>query len=421
MFIKIQKAIQKLAKLCMFALVLFAYITLENEIPSNINVVAGKTQQFDFKVPVTLTAKSDEVEVFDNLAPKVQGDKVTIHANDICEISNVENESTTMVCKLFGILPVKEVSIQVVPEKAVMPGGVPIGIYVETDGVLALGSGAVTGADGVNKEPAANLIKSGDYICTVNGEEIETKEQLVDKVNRYGADKIDLCVRRNGEYIDVFVTPILSSEGNYKLGIWVRDDLAGIGTMTYISDDLSYAALGHGVNDADTSSLLEMKEGSLYQTAIVDIVKGENGTPGELTGVINYRDEYCLGSVTSNSEVGIFGKLEKMPVQMQEISSIPVGLKQEIELGEAEIICDFNGERKSYKIAIDEINYSETKEKREIVFEVTDEELLSVTGGIVQGMSGAPIIQNGKIIGAVTHVYINNPTKGYGIFIEEML
>ena len=405
----------------MFALVLFAYITLENEIPANRNVVAGKTQQFDFKVPVTLTAKSDEVEVFDNLAPKVQGDKVTIHANDICEISNVENESTTMVCKLFGILPVKEVSIQVVPEKAVMPGGVPIGIYVETDGVLALGSGAVTGADGVNKEPAANLIKSGDYICTVNGEEIETKEQLVDKVNRYGADKIDLCVRRNGEYIDVFVTPILSSEGNYKLGIWVRDDLAGIGTMTYISDDLSYAALGHGVNDADTSSLLEMKEGSLYQTAIVDIVKGENGTPGELTGVINYRDEYCLGSVTSNSEVGIFGKLEKMPVQMQEISSIPVGLKQEIELGEAEIICDFNGERKSYKIAIDEINYSETKEKREIVFEVTDEELLSVTGGIVQGMSGAPIIQNGKIIGAVTHVYINNPTKGYGIFIEEML
>ena len=421
MFFKIQRAIQKLAKLCMFGLVFFAYVTLENEIPSKINVVAGGTEQFDFKVPVTFTAKSDEAEVFDNLAPKMHGKEVTIHANDICEISNKENKNTTMVCKLFGVIPVKEVSIQVVPEKTVVPSGLPIGIYVETDGVLAIGTGHVTGADGIEKEPAANLIKSGDYICAVNGEEIETKEQLVDKVNPYGADKVDLYVRRNEEYFDVFVTPVLSNEGDYKIGVWVRDDLAGIGTMTCFSNDLSYVALGHGVNDADTSSLLEMKEGSLYQTTIVDIVKGENGTPGELTGVINYRGEYCLGSVTSNTEVGIAGKLDDIPAPMREISGIPVGLKQEIQTGEAQIISDFGGGRGTYQISIDEVNYSETKDKREIVFEVTDENLLSVTGGIVQGMSGAPIVQNGKIIGAVTHVYINDPTKGYGIFIEEML
>ncbi|MCF2641947.1 SpoIVB peptidase [Roseburia hominis] len=421
MLIKVQRAIQKMAKFGMFLLIFFSYYTLQNEIPSKINVVAGKTEQFDFKVPVTFSAKSDEAEVFDNLAPKMQGDEVTIHTNDVCKISNTCDESTTMVCKLFGVLPIKEVSLQVVPEQSVVPGGEPIGIYVQTDGVLAIGTGNVTGFDGVKKEPAASLIKSGDYICAVNGEEIETKEQLVEKVNQYGADKIDLYVRRNEEYIDVFVTPVLAKEGGYKLGIWVRDDLAGIGTMTYVSDDLSYAALGHGVNDADTSSLLEMKDGSLYQTTIVDIVKGENGTPGELTGVINYRKEYYLGSVTSNSEVGIAGKLDALPVSMQENKSIPVGLKQEIQPGDAEIICNLNGERKAYTILINEVNYSDTRDKREIVFTVTDEELLSATGGIVQGMSGAPIIQNGKIIGAVTHVYINDPTKGYGIFIEEML
>lgn len=240
-------------------------------------------------------------------------------------------------------------------------------------------------------------------------------------VNDCGTDKIDLGIRRKEEMIDVFVTPVLSEDGSYKLGIWVRDDLAGIGTMTYLTEELSYGALGHGVNDADTSSLLEMRDGSLYQTDIVDIVKGEHGTPGELTGVINYRKEYYLGSIGSNSEVGIRGKLEQVPVQLADVEPVSVGLKQEIEIGKADIVCELNGQRKNYEIAITEVNYSESKDKREIVFEVTDPELLAATGGIVQGMSGAPILQNGKIIGAVTHVYINNPTKGYGIFIEEML
>lgn len=421
MLAKIQKGIQKVAEAGFFALLFFAWYSLENEIPSEINVVAGEEEQFDFGVPVTMTAEEGAKDVFDNMAPKTDTEKITIHTEEVYQVSEQENSSCTMTCKLFGVIPVKEVDVSVVSKEELVPSGMPIGIYVETDGVLVIGTGSVSGTDGVSREPAASLVKSGDYICSVNGEEIETKEQLTEKVNRYGADKIDLGIRRNEEMIDVFVTPVLSEEGGYKLGIWVRDDLAGIGTMTYLTDDLSYAALGHGVNDADTSSLLEMKEGSLYQTDIVDIVKGEHGTPGELTGVINYRKEYCLGSINSNSEVGITGKLDQVPVQLSEVKSVPVGLKQEIEMGKANIICDLDGHRESYEIEISEVNYSETKDKREIVFEVTDPKLLDVTGGIVQGMSGAPILQNGKIIGAVTHVYINEPTKGYGIFIEEML
>lgn len=421
MLAKIQKLIQRAAAAGFLVLVFFAYFSLKNAIPGEINVVAGEEEQFNFDVPVTMTAKEGAEEVFDNLAPDIDGEEITINNDDVCQISEEEDSNAIMTCKLFGLIPVKDVAVNVVSEEELIPGGLPIGIYVKTDGVLIIGTGSVTDTDGVSKEPAASLVKSGDYICSVNGEAVETKEELMEKVNQYGADKIDLGIRRNEENIDVYVTPVLSEEGGYKLGIWVRDDLAGIGTMTYLTNDLAYGALGHGVNDADTSTLLEMSDGSLFQTTIIDIVKGENGTPGELTGVINYRSEYCLGSVTENTEEGITGQLNQIPALLQNVQSIPVGLKQEIEQGEASIICDLDGELKSYSISISEVNYSETQDKKEIVFQVTDPELIAATGGIVQGMSGAPIIQNGKIIGAVTHVYINDPTKGYGIFIEEML
>ena len=421
MLARIQKGIQKIAEAGFLALLIFAWSSLENEIPAEINVVAGEEGQFDFGVPVTMAAEEGVQDVFDNMAPESDDDEVLIHKDEVYQVSDEKNSGFTMTCKLFGVIPVKQVDVHVVEKEEVVPGGLPIGIYVKTDGVLVIGTGSISGTDGVSREPAATLMKSGDYICSVNGKEVTSKKELAELVNSCGADKIDLCVRRKDEMIDVFVTPVLAEDGSYKLGIWVRDDLAGIGTMTYLAEDLSYGALGHGVNDADTSSLLEMRDGSLYQTDIVDIVKGEHGTPGELTGVINYRREYYLGSIGTNSEVGITGKLEQIPVQLADEPEVPVGLKQEIEVGKAGIICDLNGKRKNYDIEITEVNYSANKDKREIVFEVTDPELLAVTGGIVQGMSGAPILQNGKIIGAVTHVYINNPTKGYGIFIEEML
>ena len=373
MLARIQKGIQKIAEAGLFALIFFAWYSLENEIPGEINVIAGEEGQFNFDVPVTFTVEDEVQDVFDNMAPVTEGNP----------------SEYTMTCKLFGVIPVKQVDVHVVEEKQVVPGGLPIGIYVKTDGILVIGTGSISGADGISHD------------C--------------------GAEKLDLGIRRKDEQIDVFVTPVLSEDGAYKLGIWVRDDLAGIGTMTYLTDELFYGALGHGVNDADTSSLLTMRTGSLYQTDIVDIVKGEHGTPGELTGVINYRKEYYLGNIDNNSEVGIHGKLDQLPVQLADVPAVLVGHKQEIGVGRADIICELNGKRKNYEIEITEVNYSETKEKREIVFEVTDPELLATTGGIVQGMSGAPILQNGKMIGAVTHVYINNPTKGYGIFIEEML
>ena len=417
---KLQRIIQHTAQLLFCAVAVFAWLSLDNAIPSEINVIAGKEEKFDFDVPVTFSTQEGTAEVFDNLSPK-QEDEVTIGENTVCKISENEDSRVTMDCKLFGVIPVKSVTVNVISEEELIPSGLPIGIYVQTDGVLVIGTGSIVDADGLKKEPAVSVVKSGDYIYAVNGEQITTKEELMEKVDQYGANPIVLGIRRNEEKIELSVEAVKNGDGAYKLGIWVRDDLAGIGTMTYVAKDLTYAALGHGVNDADTSSLLEMRQGSLYQTTIVDIVKGENGTPGELTGVINYQKEYCIGSVTANSDVGICGKLNQIPLSLEGVSRFPIGLKQEVTPGEAEIVCSCMGQRENYAINISEINFSDTKDKREIVFEVTDERLLSLTGGIVQGMSGAPIIQNGKLIGAVTHVYVNNPAKGYGIFIEEMV
>ena len=407
MLARIQKGIQKIAEAGLFALIFFAWYSLENEIPGEINVIAGEEGQFNFDVPVTFTVEDEVQDVFDNMAPVTEGNP----------------SEYTMTCKLFGVIPVKQVDVHVVEEEQVIPGGLPIGIYVKTDGILVIGTGSISGADGISHEPAAALLKSGDYICSVNGEAVSDKKELTRRINDCGAEKLDLGIRRKDEQIDVFVTPVLSEDGAYKLGIWVRDDLAGIGTMTYLTDELFYGALGHGVNDADTSSLLTMRAGSLYQTDIVDIVKGEHGTPGELTGVIDYKKENRIGAISINSVEGIFGTLSQEEADEIQGEALPVGLKQEVKKGEAQILSclEEDGAPQLYTIEIKALHLDHDNINRGIEIQVTDERLLEKTGGIVQGMSGSPILQNGKIIGAVTHVFVNDPTRGYGIFIENML
>ena len=332
-----------------------------------------------------------------------------------------EEKSYVLSCKILGIIPIKEVHVQEVPKRKVLPGGVPVGIYVKTDGILVIGTSPVNGADGISTEPAKYLLKSGDYIQTVNGERVNTKEELMSKINAYGAEKIVFGIKREGEETEVAVEPVMTGENAYKAGIWVRDDLAGVGTLTYTGRNGNYGALGHGVSDADTSTLIDMSSGLLYETNIIGIVKGVRGTPGELTGVINYSNQYCIGSVTQNEPTGVYGKIDDIPQGLEKEKEVEVGYKQEISVGKANIISTVDGERKEYEIEITGVNYNTREANKGIEFRVTDEELLEVTGGIVQGMSGSPIIQNGKWIGAVTHVFVQDPAKGYGIFAEKML
>jgi stage IV sporulation protein B len=215
------------------------------------------------------------------------------------------------------------------------------------------------------------------------------------------------------------LNPVKCSEEDYKLGIWVRDDTQGIGTLTYVREDKTFGALGHGISDADTGGLLQIKDGQLYETEILGIHKGSQGSPGELSGLIRYEDDNILGEILSNTELGIFGKLDK--AEELQLKTMEVAYKQELELGEATILCQVDGEVEEYEIEITKIDKSHSDTNKGFVLKVTDERLLEKTGGIVQGMSGSPVIQNGKFVGAVTHVFVQDSTGGYGIFAETML
>lgn len=400
----IYRIFQKHRKALFFAaflyLMIFSANLLNDLIPDEIYVVAGEDGDIAFPaVPVTVEKMQDTVPVFQNIS---------------------QTKDYSLSCKLFNILPVKEVSAHVVEPDVVMPSGMPIGIYAKTKGILIIGTGKVTASDGLNYEPADQIVKSGDYITSINGIEISKKEELVSKVNQSGGNPVVLGIVRDGEEIAIKVSPVASEDGSYKMGIWVRDDMAGVGTMTYVTKDMGYGALGHPVSDADTGSMIRLLDGSVYNTSIVGIVKGENGSPGELTGVIDYKDEYRLGNIRENTATGIYGTLSRVPNGMEE-KYVRAGMKQDIKKGAAMILSSLDNELREYQIEIDDIDFSGKEENKGILFHVTDERLLSETGGIVQGMSGSPILQDGKIIGAVTHVFISNAAKGYGVFIEKML
>jgi len=328
-----------------------------------------------------------------------------------------------MDLKLFGLFRFKRVSLDVIDTMELIPCGSPIGIYVETDGILVLGSGKITGVDGLNYEPTRDKLKSGDYILAIDGVEVNRKNNFVNQIQECKGEDITLLVRRNNEEITVRITPVKTASGSYKIGAWIRDNTQGIGTLTFIAPDGQFGALGHGITDVDTGLLMDVKMGSIYIAEIMSIVKGKEGEPGELIGMIRQSDKYRIGNITNNTYQGIFGRVGfgynySGNAQMEPLQ---IGLKQEVRKGTAYIRCTIDGSVSDYEIQIESVDMSNSNHSKGIVIRITDKRLLELTGGIVQGMSGSPIIQNNKIIGAVTHVFIQDSTKGYGTFIENMV
>ena len=315
----------------------------------------------------------------------------------------------------------KEVSAGTGSENLLIPGGMPIGIYMETDGVMVLGTDEIKSSDGSSTSPAKHLVKDGDYIVEIDEEEVVNKQELIEVMQNLSKKTVILHLRRKMEYINVKIHPAKDEEGKYKLGIWVRDNVQGLGTITFLNANSEFGALGHGIHDVDTSELLEISEGTLYETSIQNIKKGQNGSPGGMEGIIVYNHYNVLGSITSNTETGIYGKIDRVDKVFKNQEAYPAASKEEIKTGKAYIRCAVSGEVKDYEIQITKIDLHPGEVNKGIEIRVTDEELLRITGGIVQGMSGSPILQDGKIVGAVTHVFVQDSTKGYGIFIENML
>lgn len=397
----------------------FAYALLLNSIPDKMYVEYGKEPDYSFGVPVTKTA-ADSEQVFANR--QISPDGAVHMTQQTPEKSGYPGGGTyQVICRLFGTIPIKQIEVQEVAKKELLAAGTNIGIYVKNAQIMIIGTGEVTDESGVKKEPAKNVVQSGDYILAVDGEEIQSKDQLVKKISFSGGRKVTLKLLRGGEKIEVSLQPVRSAEGVYQIGVWVRDDIAGVGTMTYVTDKGEYGALGHGITDADVGNLIDVEKGSIYETSILEIRKGKRGQPGEMSGMINYNDEYKLGTIEENTNVGIYGTLTNLPEELEDVSAIPVTYKEGIKKGRAQIISSVEGSRKAYEIEIEQTDYHSEGNNKGIQFQVTDEKLLEDTGGIIQGMSGSPIVQDGHIIGAVTHVFISDSKMGYGIFIENML
>ena len=303
-------------------------------------------------------------------------------------------------------------------EVRLCPGGIPFGIKMSTDGILVVGISEVEIEKG-RINPGYNAgIRTGDLIVEINGERSGDTGRLQDAAANSKGKKITLTVRRGGETFQTAILPAFSTEDNaYKLGLWVKNRAAGIGTVTFYDPETgNFGGLGHGVCDADTGVLLPLASGEVYPVRIDGVIRGESGYPGELRG---YFSSGKTGALLENTPFGVRGVYAEEPAGISD--AIPIGLRSELEEGDAAVLCTVDGSvPREYSVTLSHIDRSNTDSKN-FVIEVTDPELIAATGGIVQGMSGSPIIQNGKLVGALTHVLINDPTRGYGIFIENMI
>lgn len=409
--------------LLFFAIIFAAvYFYIWYNIPNNIILAAGENQTLQFNRCIDAKISDEEaVDTFGSMNTNKEYKKdLQLNLNNQYYSDALDTGDYVVECKLLGLMTVKQVNINVVDRKILTVGGEAVGVYIETNGVLVLGSGTVTDILGNELEPAKGIIQSGDYIVGLNDIKINNKKELLDAISEYGQNIKNITIRRNHENIQYDITPVETEPGIFKLGIWVRDNAVGIGTVTYYDSNNNFGALGHGIDDSDTGTLMETSNGNMYETDIVSIKKGISGEPGELSGVINYNSQYIVGKISKNTDAGIFGKIVNDNGYLtKDNRQMPIAYKQEVKCGEASILCCIEDSVKEYQIEIKKIDTSGTN--KGIIIEVTDKELLQKTGGIVQGMSGSPIIQDGKIVGAVTHVFVNEPTKGYGIFAETML
>lgn len=327
-------------------------------------------------------------------------------------VKDGEDGKKTATVRFLGI-PVKNVSVSVFKKTEVLLGGQSFGIKLKTKGIIISGVYAVKTADG-EKYPAKEAgLQSEDIICGVNGESVVSTGQFSQIISKGGS--MTVRYRRGGMEYETTLYPVKDENGEYKAGLWLRDSAAGIGTVTYvIPGDNSFGGLGHGICESETGQLIPFESGEVFEAKITGVKRGRNGEPGELRG---YFEKEPCGELYKNTEEGVFGRL----TEAQNGKSVQIALKDKVREGDVKIICtvDENGAREYDAKLIRILSYeSDTKN---FVIKVTDNRLIAKTGGIVQGMSGSPILQNGKLIGAVTHVLVNDATRGYGIFIENML
>lgn len=383
----------------LFAITVFYIKYCKSQLPNTIHIKKGEKISLCYNIPASATINNQKIKL-----------------NRTFIFQKCSSGQYEMKTSLFGAIPLKKIKVKVVDGQKVIPSGQVVGIYVETNGLLVIDTDGFTGENGVDHAPSKNKLYRGDYIKKIDGADVLSKKQFIEKINQSDGNSVTLTVSRRSKVLKIKIKPEFSkTEHMYKIGAWIRDNTQGIGTMTYIKKD-SFGGLGHGIYDMDTGKLLKIKGGFLLTPQIYSIKKGKSGTPGEIVGSIEYKEENIIGSIKKNTEKGIYGT-----VSDTESKAYEIGYRQDVKKGKAYILSNLTGSMKKYEIRISKVVPSDTDVLKSMEIEVTDKRLLNLTNGIIQGMSGSPIIQDGKLIGAVTHVFVDDPTKGYAILMETMI
>lgn len=402
--------------LAVVMLVTGLYFGVRLYFPSTIVLRSGESSTLSFNMPLRCEILSENMAVSAVNDKPVSGN-INVSLNSPLKLQ-AENTGNASLRLSFCGIPIKNSTITVLPDTELIPCGQAVGLELNTDGILVLGTGEVRTVTGKYVSPCSGILKSGDLIKKIDKITLTDKESLIECVEK-SSGIVTITVERGGKSFTASVKPALSSEsGKRKLGIWVRDSTQGIGTITCYDNKGKFYALGHPVTDVDTGEIMKISNGKIMPTQITAVNRGEKGNPGEIIG--NTDKNNTIGSVKSNTPYGISGKLAYMP--KTDIKKCKIALKNEVKEGSATILATTEGGRvREYNIEIENSNTFSLDNSKAMVIRITDKELIKQTGGIVQGMSGAPILQGGRLVGAVTHVFIQEPAKGYGIYIEDMI
>lgn len=393
-------------------------------LPSEITLLEGEEDVYSFTTPFLTNIRIEKEGMIELLNKGKRELGTYISLSNPVFLKSRSNGTVNMDISLLGLITFKTVKVDVVEKKSLAACGNTVGVKMTLDGILVLAISDVQGPGGIRQIPARDSgIKAGDIIKQINGEAAESIEMLINEIDNSKGRPIEIKFKRGETYGTAVINPVKSSEdGKYRIGMWVRDNTAGIGTLTFFDPDSgSFGALGHGITDIDTGILMPVSQGEILESNILGIKKGEVGHPGELKGV--FIEDNKLGTIRKNCEFGIYGELSEFAMSGNLKGKLyPIAVRSQIKEGPAQILSNIDGKIvELYDIEIQKVSRQSLNGSKGMVLKITDEKLLRSTGGIVQGMSGSPIIQNGRIIGAVTHVLVNDPTRGYGIFIEGML
>lgn len=404
-----RKSINLFKKLLLvfFLLIVYLYTLAITNLPDNLVVFEGETISMKTLLGLNIKINDETIETLSNNSQSI----------------TQQSGKATLEVSLFDNINIKNVNVDVLPRTKVIPVGNIAGVKLYTNGVLVVGMSEIEGDDNKKYKPYENTgIKEGDTIVKINENLINSTEELIETVNESQGKDVKVQYIHQEETKECSIVPVKTANSQYKIGLWVRDSAAGVGTVSFYEPSTkTFGALGHGITDIDTNELINIASGEFVTTRILNITKGESGNPGKIQGTVENQSN--IGTIFKNSKFGIYGKVDNLSsLNIDTSKEMEVALREEIKTGKATILCSLDNQTpQEYEIEIEKIYKENNYDNKSMQIKITDQRLLDKTGGIIQGMSGSPIIQNGKFVGAVTHVLVNDPTKGYAVFGDIMI